>query len=104
MHNELLRLGQQPALVEEAGANPLLRALDEDPILGADLVVEGQHLSDPGFVRVRRDKVVEEAIRALGAAGNDRAMDRFGRPGMTFTTVFGNRKWNWPRSTSPERS
>ena len=31
-------------------------------------------------------------------------IETFGRPGMTFTTVFGNRKWNWPRSTSPKMS
>ena len=28
-------------------------------------------------------------------------MDRFGRPGITLIVVFGKRKWNWPRSTSP---
>ena len=36
-----------------------------------------------------------------GARGTTGPIERFGFPGITFTTVPGNRRWNWPRATSP---
>ena len=58
---------------------PRLDALDEDAILGADLRVEGERLLDPGLVGVLGHEVVEEAVRALGVARDDRP-DREVRP------------------------
>ncbi len=31
-------------------------------------------------------------------------IEKFGLPGMTLTTVPGNRRWNCPRSISPDGS
>src|SRR5439155_6122347 len=52
---------------------PTLDSLDEHPVLGSDLVVEGEEVGDPGLVRFRREEVVEEARRAAGAERVDRA-------------------------------
>ena len=48
--DELLALGEDAALGQDSRANPALDALDERPILGPDLGVEGDQLVDPLLV------------------------------------------------------
>ncbi len=73
MRHEPLGLREQTTSLDQTRANSLLHALDEGSVLGADLRVERERLLDPGVVGVRRDKVVEEAVRALGCQRDDRA-------------------------------
>ncbi len=63
VRDEPLRLGEEPAVLDEPASHPCLHALDEDAILRADLRVERQRLLDPRLVGVLRDEVVEEAVR-----------------------------------------
>ena len=35
-----------------------------------------------------------------GPTGRSGPIDRFGRPGMTLTLVFGQIKWNWPSTAA----
>ena len=72
MRDEPLRLGQQAALADGARADAALDALDQHGVLAADLVVEREQLGDPALVRVGGEEVVEEALGALGAGGQDR--------------------------------
>ena len=58
-----------------------LHPLDERPVLGADLGVEGERLLDPRLVGVRRDEVVEKAVRPLGCQRDDRADREVGSTG-----------------------
>ena len=104
VRDEALGLQQQPAVLEAAAPQPLLHALDQHGVLGADLIVELEHVCDPRVVHVRADEVVEEAARPLGARGTTGPIERFGWPGMTLIVMFGQRKWNWPRSIGPRGS
>src|SRR5438094_6476421 len=65
--DELLALREQAALAQDSRADASLHALHEAPVLLADLVVEGHQLVDPGLIDVRREEVIEEPRRALGA-------------------------------------
>ena len=104
MRDQLLRLGHQHARLEAAARDPALNRLDEAPVLRADRLVEREVVGEPLLVDAGADEVVEEPVRLLRAAGTIGPIERFGRPGMTLTTVAGNRKWNCPRSTSPSAS
>src|SRR5262245_41344299 len=73
MGDQLLTLRQKSSLLQHARADAALDALDKRPVLAPDLVVEGDQLVDPGLVDARREEVVQEARRALGADGKDRA-------------------------------
>jgi len=99
--DELLGLGKQPPVLDEARSHPGLHALDEHAILGPDLGVEREGLLDPRLVGIGGDEVVEEAVRLLGGARTIGPIEKFGRPGITLITVPGKRRWNCPRSTSP---
>src|SRR4051795_1750410 len=66
MGKQLLALGEQAALVEQAGADTGLDRLDERAVLEPDLVVEGEQLLDLGVRDLLGEEVVEEAFRALG--------------------------------------
>src|SRR4051812_26152859 len=59
-------------LRERARFHPSLDALDEQPVLLADLVVELQELGDPALVGVRREEVVEEPRAPAGRQRVDR--------------------------------
>src|SRR6266576_2339971 len=67
MGDQLLALGEEASLAQDPRPDTPLHALDEAPIFRADLVVEGHELVDPGLVHVRREEVVEEPTRPLGA-------------------------------------
>ncbi len=67
------------AVLERAGRDAALDALDERPVLPADLVVEGEQVVDPGRLDVGAEEVVEEAVRAAGRERHDRP-DRDVRP------------------------
>src|SRR6058998_963041 len=71
--DELLALAEEPSLADEPRAHALLDALDEDAILRPDLAVELEQLVDPAGIRVRREEVVEKAVRALRSRGEQRA-------------------------------
>jgi hypothetical protein len=71
--------GRQPSVLDEALPHPRLDALDEHAVLRPDLRIEREGLLDPRLVRVCRDEVVEEAVRLLGSARDDRP-DREVRP------------------------
>src|SRR5882724_10209906 len=67
MGDQLLALREEPALAQDSRPDASLYALHEAPVLLADLVVEGDQLVDPGLVHVRREEVIEEPRRPLGA-------------------------------------
>src|SRR5262245_16550218 len=71
--HELLALAEQVSLRHHSRAYTSLDALDQNAVLRPDLAVEREQLLDPGGVGVGREEVVEEAGRALGAGGQDRA-------------------------------
>src|ERR1700704_965708 len=73
MSYQLLALREEASLAQDPGPNAPLHALDEAPIFRADLVVEGHELVDPGLVHIRREEVVEEPPRPLGADRKHRA-------------------------------
>ena len=73
MGDQLLALGEEAPLREDARADTALHALDQGRVLAADLVVEGDQLVDPLLVDVPREEVVEEARRPLRAEREDRA-------------------------------
>ena len=52
--DQLLRLGEQAAAVEQSRPHAGLNALDERPVLGSDLVVEREQILDPLLARVRQ--------------------------------------------------
>ena len=79
MSDQLLASAHQPAVLEAAGGDASVDALDEHPVLLADLVVEGHELVDPRLVDVGPEEVVEEAVRPVGRQGDHRA-DRDVRP------------------------
>ena len=57
----------------------------------------------PAIFVVENNGYAESTSRDYGVAV-DSYVDRaagFGLPGITFTTVPGKRRWNWPRSISP---
>ena len=76
VRDQALRFGQQVSVAQHPRPHPQLDALDELPVLGADLVVELEHVGDPLLVGVREEEVVEEAIRAVGAEREHRARSR----------------------------
>ena len=54
-------------MLERAARGAALHRLDEPRVLGADLVVELEHLLDPGLVGALREEVVEPGGGAVGA-------------------------------------
>ena len=79
MGDQLLRLGHQDAGLESAARDPALDGLDERAVLRTDGVVEREVVGEPLLVDAGADEVVEEAVRPLGPARDDRA-DREVRP------------------------
>src|SRR2546421_615702 len=73
MHDQLLRFGHQPSVLDRSRRDPAVDDLDERPVLGADLGVEGDELLDPRLLGIGREEVVEEA-------GAPRRCDRIDRP------------------------
>src|SRR5512132_2412830 len=73
VRDQLLALGQEPPLREDARTDAALDALHQCRVLAPDLIVEGQELVDPGLVDAWREEVVEEAGSPLGADRQDRA-------------------------------
>ena len=102
MRDELLRLGQEPPVLDQPGANAGLHAFDERAVLGADLRVERERLrrSRPRRRRRRRSSRGSDTS-ARCRCGTIGPIEKFGRPGITLTTVPGKSRWNWPRSISP---
>ena len=74
--DELLALGEDAALGQDPRANPALDAFDERPVLGPDLVVEGDQVVDPLLVDLRGEEVVEEASGSLRARAGASARRR----------------------------
>ena len=54
--DQLLALREESSLAQDSRAHASLDALDEAPVLLADLVVEGQQLVDPGLIHARAKK------------------------------------------------
>jgi len=71
--DQLLAVAEQDAVLERAARDAAVHALDEPPILVADLRVELHQVVDPSGVDVRAEEVVEEAVGAVGADRHDRA-------------------------------
>src|SRR5919197_4220619 len=61
--DQLLGRPHEPSLLYRPRGDAALDALDEHPVLGADLAIERDELLDPRLVRVGREEVVEEAGR-----------------------------------------
>ena len=96
VRDQLLVVGEQPALRDEPAARAGLRALDQRGVLGPDLVVEREEPGDPSSGASGREEVVEEAAAAVGATGQTGPIDRFAGPGWALTLSDGNSRWNWP--------
>ncbi len=76
-----LAVGQQAAVIDEAGADPALDRLDQHRILAADLVVELDQLARGIVVHVGAEEVVEEAdgaFRRFRPDGTDREIGEAG--------------------------
>ena len=56
VRDQLLALREESSLAQDSRAHASLDALDEAPVLLADLVVEGQQLVDPGLIHARAKK------------------------------------------------
>src|SRR6266852_1226088 len=63
--HQLLALGEETPVVDEAGPDTTLDALHERRVLAADLAVEGDQLVHEALVDPRREEVVEEAGGSL---------------------------------------
>src|SRR5213080_4425653 len=73
MSDQLLASAHQPAVLEAPGGHAAVDALDEHPVLLADLVVEGHQLVDPRLVDVGPEEVVQETVGAVGRERHHRA-------------------------------
>ncbi len=79
MGDQLLAVAHEDAVLDGAGGDAPLHALDEHPILPPHLVVEGEEVVDPVLLDVGAEEVVEKAVRAVGRERHDRS-DREIRP------------------------
>src|SRR5512140_1805946 len=61
--DQLLGAAHQVPVLQPAGGEAPLDALDEHRVLTADLVVEAHQLVDPRLVDVGPEEIVEEAVR-----------------------------------------
>src|SRR5439155_15618306 len=72
MRHELLALGEEAALVEDARSDASLDALHEGNVLAPDLAVEGDQLVDPALLDAGCEEVIEVARRPLRTDRNHR--------------------------------